>query len=211
MAFSVARPLDIMVGYDPGVVSLRDQAHPLEVQSPAGYPEMTGGADTYYEDFTSGLRDFVAARAGAAEAADGPTLVGGWFGGGGADPSALVLGVDWLADEGLADEGPADEPQRSREAPPDRASAPNDGGLLSFVVDSSDTGEPEPPDNGRAEAVNGGRAVQSAARSNNIGDARGDARAISAFIVPRIAGSPAWDLELGRSAGVGLTPLAGPD
>lgn len=201
MAFSVARPLDIMVGYDPGVVSLRDQAHPLEVRSPAGYPEMTGGADTYYEDFTSGLRDFVAARAGAAEAADGPTLVGGWFGGGGADPSALVLGVDWLADEGLADEGPADE------APPDRASAPNDGGLLSFVVDSSDTGEPEPPDNGRAEPPDNGRAVQSAVRADNIADTR----AISAFIVPRTAGSPAWDLELGRPAGAGLTPLAGPD
>lgn len=110
---SVARPEDILVAYDPDGVTLGDQAAPLEVRGGSEakdpFPEMTGGADTYYADFTTGLRDFVAARQRAAPAAlagiDGgdaadsdPTLVSGWFGGAGADPSAIVLGVDWLAD-----------------------------------------------------------------------------------------------------------------
>lgn len=79
---------DILLAYAPGVTSFGDQAYPLEA---------VGGGDTYDEDFTSSLRDFVAARSAAEKNIDSdPTLVGGWFGGAGADPSAIILEADWL-------------------------------------------------------------------------------------------------------------------
>ncbi|GFR88935.1 hypothetical protein ElyMa_002530100 [Elysia marginata] len=101
MARAHARPEDIFVAYDPNTVG--NQTAPLE--SRRAFCEMTGGADTYYEDFMSGLRDFVAARQAAEESSnnvssEGSTLVGGWFTGAGADPSALVLGLNWLAEGG---------------------------------------------------------------------------------------------------------------
>jgi len=81
---------------------------------------MTGGADTHYEDFTSGLRDFVAARrlAAAATTGGGSTLVGGWFGGAGADPSAVVLGIDWLAGDDKETATPESSRSRGAEAAP---------------------------------------------------------------------------------------------
>lgn len=107
MASAWTRPEDLLVAYAPSTVTLGDQSHLLEISGggpPGAFPERGGDADTYYEDFTSGLRDYVAARMAAnATEMGGPTLVGGWFGGAGADPSAVVMGIDWLT-VGGADE-----------------------------------------------------------------------------------------------------------
>lgn len=95
MANAFAEPDKILLAYDSGLVTMGDQAHPLELRNErvgGAYSELSGDADTYYEDFTSGLREYVATRG----AADG----GGFFGGRGADPSALVLGVDFIEDDG---------------------------------------------------------------------------------------------------------------
>jgi len=75
-----ARPEDILVAYDPGTVGVGTQASLLEVRS--SFPEMRGGADTYYEDFTSGLRGFVESRRAALDVDGGV---------------ADVLSPDWLA------------------------------------------------------------------------------------------------------------------
>ena len=107
MAYALTRPEDLLVAYAPGTVTLGDQSRLLEISGggpPGAFPERGGDVDTYYEDFTSGLRDYVAARMSTnATENDGPTLVGGWFGGAGADPSAVVVGIDWLT-VGGADE-----------------------------------------------------------------------------------------------------------
>jgi hypothetical protein len=134
MAHALARPEDILVAYDPDTVSVGNQADPLEVHGGRGaFREMTGGADTYHEDFTSGLRDFVAARQAAGGFDDptgGSTLVGGWFGGAGADPSALVVGLDWLA-ENRGDDSAAEDSGGEGSAAED---GDDEGGLLSHVV-----------------------------------------------------------------------------
>ena len=107
MASALTRPEDLLAAYAPGTVTLGDQSRLLEISTggpPGAFPERGGDADTYYEDFTSGLRDYVAARMSTnATELGGPTLVGGWFGGAGADPSAIVMGIDWLT-VGGADE-----------------------------------------------------------------------------------------------------------
>jgi len=142
MAHAVARPEDILVAYDPDTVSVGNQADPLEVHGGRrAFREMTGGADTYHEDFTSGLRDFVTARAAAGgdAATGGSTLVGGWFGGAGADPSALVMGLDWLADgDDSTGMGILPDEEDSASTPDseddDSASEAPAGGLMSHVV-----------------------------------------------------------------------------
>ncbi len=156
-ANATALPEELLVAYSPGVVTLGDQARPLEVvevggrNGPAGgYPERTGGADEYYEDFTSGLRDYVTGLLAAGSAdpgVNGPTLVGGWFGGGGADPSALVLDVDWFAPSGGGGTTAPDSDDGG--AAPDS----DDGGA---APDSDDGGAA--PDSDEEEGGDGGSA-----------------------------------------------------
>ena len=78
----------LLLAYNPGLVTATDrQAGLLEV-SRAPFPEMAGRPDLYTDDFTTDLEAYVDARA----------FGGGYFGGcypHGADPSALVLGVDY--------------------------------------------------------------------------------------------------------------------
>jgi hypothetical protein len=157
MAHAVARPEDILLAYNPDTVSIGNQASPLEVHGGRrSFHEMTGGADTYHEDFTSGLRDFVTARAaasgGGTDSLDrGSTLIGGWFGGAGADPSALVMGLDWLADNGdektstgvtPEEDDPVDDDISEDGAPP--------AGLMGHVIP---TGAPLEPSAQRASSV----------------------------------------------------------
>lgn len=150
------------MAYHPDTGSVGNQADPLEVHGGRrAFREMTGGADTYHEDFTSGLRDFVAARRAAGGFDDptgGSTLVGGWFGGAGADPSALVVGLDWLAEncgddsaaEGSGGEGGAAEDgddvgglwPHVVSAPPPVRPSPGVGGLSAFIISTGDADRP---------------------------------------------------------------------
>lgn len=139
MARALATPTDVLLGYDPGLVTRGDQAAPLEVRR-VSFAEMTGGADTQYEDFMSGLRDFVAARASFGGAARG-----------GADPSALVFGVDFVEppDEGEADaEGGLSKLIVSTDAEgglPELIVSTDEGEGLSKLIVSTDSGRAEPP------------------------------------------------------------------
>jgi hypothetical protein len=170
MSQSLARPEDILVAYDTGVVSLNDLALPLEVtggNSPGAFPEITGGSDSNYDDFTSSLREFVEARRVIGSGEDGgPTMVGGWFGGTGADPSAVVLGIDWLSEksggQSLEDPGGSEsvnlldmvvvksDTTDSDEPEIGSGTGSDVGGLLSYVVDTTH-GEPPTVDKGRSE------------------------------------------------------------
>ena len=97
----------VFVGYNPDVTTFNQQAAPLEVHSGSAFPEMlAGGAfpemlggadDTHYEDLATGLRAFVEVTSGGgySYSGSGSTLVGGWFGGTGADPTALVVDSGW--------------------------------------------------------------------------------------------------------------------
>lgn len=111
---------DLLLAYDPaasGVASeMSDHSGAVvEVQS-----EMTGGADTYFEDFSTGLRELVASQRSEAGSA------GAWFGGGGANPVGLIAGVDWMADIGGAAEDPAEGDATGAAAiPPAKAAAPS--------------------------------------------------------------------------------------
>ena len=187
MAQALARPEDILVAYDPVTVSVGNQADPLEVHGGRrAFREMTGGADTYHEDFTSGLRDFVAARQAAGgfdDTTGGSTHVGGWFGGAGADPSALVVGLDWLAEYHGADNGAGYDTEKDGEDDDD-----DDGGLLSHVVSAGSTvkrspepgplsafivptGDADPPADGLEEALaDSDDEEETAARSDNLRD-----------------------------------------
>lgn len=62
---------DLLVSYDPTYTKSREQAFPLESME-----EPVSGGDAYYEDFTEGLRRFVASRTGSAQ-----TKTGGSAGG----------------------------------------------------------------------------------------------------------------------------------
>ena len=94
MPYSVAKPEDILVAYDPDTVTNGDQASLLEVHR-VPFKEMTGGADTYYSDFTAGLHEFVAARLGKTMTSFE----------GGADPSAVVLGIDFAEEPTTPERG----------------------------------------------------------------------------------------------------------
>ena len=89
-----ADPLQLLLAYDPGVVTTSTQGEALEVHSNQkaaadGYfAEIRGGGDTYYEDFSEGLQEYAAAY----RKNNSSDL---WVGGG-ADPSAFVAGVDWM-------------------------------------------------------------------------------------------------------------------
>ena len=186
----LTNPVDILTAYYPDTVTLGNQARLLEVTSGAGamsragrtappgaFLEMTGDVDAHYEDFTSGLRNFVAARRSATSemTGGGSTLVGGWFGGTGADPSAIVLGIDWLVggdgnetlqtdlDEDSLKSLIVDAPNTETlliaekvETDPswtqkDTASRPSDRGILSLIVDNNDIEGSEDSDYGHSK------------------------------------------------------------
>jgi hypothetical protein len=103
-------PNDLLIAYDPGSLP-SGQSSPLEVLSSGPFGEMTGGADTHFEDFTSGLRAYVESQREA-----GSAMGGTWFGGSGANPSGIVLGLDWAEEdmdleEALGDPEPDPDPE----------------------------------------------------------------------------------------------------
>ena len=137
-----ARSEDILVAYNPGVVEVGTQAGLLEVRSE--FPEMRGGADTHYEDFTSGLREFVETRM-AARVADGgmaDVFSPDWLASpcpcSSAPPAGIAGFVVDRAVSGPAPAAPRNEPSLASPCP--CSSAPPAGSIAGFVVDRAVSG-----------------------------------------------------------------------
>jgi hypothetical protein len=137
MAGAVARPQDVLLAYQPGRFEGEDeQAYPFEITGGAPYSELSGEPDEHYDDFSEALRGYLAAYG------DGDYMGGrGLYGGRGADPSALVLGVDFEGDSasseggGDGDDGDGDAGDHPKDAP----------GLLAHVVPVSEDPEADEP------------------------------------------------------------------
>lgn len=130
MARAVARPQDVLLGYEPGRFEGEDAAYPFEITGGA-FPELEGEPDDYYDDFSSALQDYLAVWGGGGR---------GLYGGRGADPAAVVWGADFLSD-GESEDGERPGGGAAAEGPPSPAAPAEDGGLSAHVVDTPPPGE----------------------------------------------------------------------
>ena len=139
MAGAVARPQDVLLAYQPGRFEGEDdQAYPFEIQGGASYyHELSGEPDDHYDDFSDALRGYLAAYG------DGDYTGGrGLYGGRGADPSALVMGVDFSDDS--ASSGGEEAPAGAGEGAPAGDGEGGPGLLAHVVPTSSEPGVGEP-------------------------------------------------------------------
>ena len=141
MARAVARPQDVLLGYEPGRFEGEDAAYPFEITGGA-FPELEGEPDDYYDDFSSALQDYLAVWGGGGR---------GLYGGRGADPAAVVWGADFLSD-GESEDGERPGGGAAAEGPPSPAAPAGDGDLSAHVVDAPSPEEgPETGPGGRAD------------------------------------------------------------
>lgn len=84
---AVASPEKVLVGYDPTVISLRDQPGPIELQrssfgvgagrSTTAALEPVQGGDGFYEDFNAGLHEFLHEMKATGAGDLGPAILAG--------------------------------------------------------------------------------------------------------------------------------------
>jgi hypothetical protein len=133
MASSLADPELTLLAYQPDTVTMSGQRAPLQVSSrePAdeGARTITGGADTYYDDFAAAMTAFLQNR----------DTAGGVYGGG-----VTTIGADeddWLATVDRAPTEPASGGLADFIVGPGPAA-----GLAAFIVGTTDEdAEPPPP------------------------------------------------------------------